>query len=224
MKTVGVITLLLVALSLGVQSNKADAQMVAAKEKCPHLVKGVKHYIKVTREQQKRLGERAMASSYTPTTSCKYTKWVLTLWKTRAEDKRNDLRYFSNINHSWKRSVNYADHVFPGTKGWLLRCSSGEGRHGPWIWNGGRTLASNPYRPSGSSGVGGWMQFMESTYYGFSDQAFASAKRRGFNIPPQYNHWYSAIGQAITAAYVRHDLGIGTAHYHWAPSLDAGCR
>ena len=39
------------------------------------------------------------------------------------------------------------------------------------------------------------MQFMESTYYGYSGTA-----TRG--LPAKYNNWYSMLGQAYTAAYM----------------------
>jgi hypothetical protein len=109
-----------------------------------------------------------------------------------------------------------------------MRCSRGEGGHGLWKWNkpvgmyGNYYLKDWPNRPPGSSGAGGPMQFLESTYYGYSDEAFARAEKRGLNIPSQFNHWYSLLGQAVTAAYIR-DRSIDETHQHWAPSIDAGC-
>jgi hypothetical protein len=94
-------------------------------------------------------------------------------------------------------AVPFADRVFPGTGGWLDDCSASEGGHGAWVPN--------------RQGLppGGWMQFYASTFYDNVDDAFAEARRRGFDVPDSARSWYSPVGQAVTAAYIVTRYGSG---------------
>lgn len=97
-------------------------------------------------------------------------------------------------------AVPYADRIWPGTGSWLLACSStgSEGGWGRWVPN------------TGGSGAGGWMQFMSGTFYSYAPRAFAEAQARGVTIPRSLLSWYSTVGQAVTAAYMRsHGLDSG---------------
>ena len=229
-KLTGLTVLMLMLANIGTLT-KADAQeksTVAARD-CPKLVKKVKQNRAEARKAQKELGARLLASHYTPKTSCKYTKWVARLWKTRTKHRKSRLVYLAKVNRTPVKAMRYVQKAYPGTYDWLYSCSRGEGQHGPWQWNkpsghyGHYYLKDYPYRPAGSSGAGGPWQFLESTYNSFNDEAFRVARARGLVLPPKYDSWYSILGQAVVAAYVRHDLGVSTSHWHWAPSIDPLC-
>ena len=73
---------------------------------------------------------------------------------------------------------------------WLLACALSEGLSRP-----GEPFVMNHE----GSGAGGWMQFMESTFYGNAPNA-----RAGNKFPRRYVKWNSKVGQAYTAAYMFH--------------------
>jgi len=100
----------------------------------------------------------------------------------------------------WVTSVKLVQRVYPGTADWLLFISRREGGYGGFVMN------------HQGSGAGGWMQFMSSTYYAYSDRAFADARRRGFIVPESANAWTHPMGQAITAGYMRY---VGLDGCHW---------
>lgn len=108
----------------------------------------------------------------------------------------------------WNVATIQADRVYPGVRGWLLSCSSGEGGHGRFVWN------------TQGSGAGGWMQFMQGTYDAYENAALNEVRSHGWVIPPGSTGWYRPLGQALVAGYMRVH---GWSHIHWAPSLDSGC-
>lgn len=89
----------------------------------------------------------------------------------------------------WQVAVQVAQRVYPGTSGWLMSCSASEGGYGPWVWN------------RQGSGAGGWMQFMESTFWRMFGSARADATSRGFVVPEGAASFYSPIGQALAGAW-----------------------
>lgn len=103
-----------------------------------------------------------------------------------------------DANADWPSAAKFADRIFPGTYGWVWSCSGSEGGHGIWVWNGGAPYNS----PSHGSGAGGWMQFLDSTFWNNVDAAFTAARERGFNLPASTKSYTSALGQAVTAAYM----------------------
>lgn len=109
----------------------------------------------------------------------------------------------------WVVATALADRVFPGTRRWLLSCSSGEGGHGGFVWN------------HQGSGAGGWMQFMRSTYEPYAATARAVVRRRGYLVAPYLWGYDQPLGQALTAAYMRWR---GISHWHWVPYVDPLCE
>lgn len=99
-----------------------------------------------------------------------------------------DIRYPASKN-AWLRSVEEVQKVYPGTKSWLLSCSADEGGWGRWFPN------------SIGSGAGGWLQFMESTFWRMFTAAKADAGSRGFVVPASAASWYSPIGQALAGGW-----------------------
>lgn len=102
--------------------------------------------------------------------------------------------------NDWMTAVGLVQRIYPGTAGWLTYISNREGGHGRFVMN------------HQGSGAGGWMQFMSSTYYAYSAAAFADARARGYIIDGNWNVWYSPLGQAITAGYMRYT---GRDGCHW---------
>lgn len=115
-------------------------------------------------------------------------------------------------------AIRLADRVFPGSRSWLDACARSEGGLGRWKWNGGvqldratvrryhayelRGWSTLRYRPLGSSGAGGPWQFLRGTFYANVDAAFAEARAHGWRVERGARSWYSATGQAMTAAYM----------------------
>lgn len=102
--------------------------------------------------------------------------------------------------NDWKTAVRLTQKPFPGTSAWLMSCSSSEGGHGRFVMN------------HQGSGAGGWMQFMSGTFYAYVDDAFRSVRARGFKVHPRHRSWYSPLGQALTAGYMRFT---GRSRGHW---------
>lgn len=126
------------------------------------------------------------------------------------------------MTNDWATAVRIVQRVWPGTSAWLLSCSSGEGGHGPWVWNGGAPYSS----PSHGSGAGGWMQFMESTFAGKIAGALAEARQRHLAVPPPQalakktrGGWISPLGQAFAAGWSRFHHATGA----WDPRIDQAC-
>lgn len=117
------------------------------------------------------------------------------------------------VTFDWNVATSRAERIFPGTKQWLLDCSSGEGGHGRAVWN------------TEGSGAYGWMQFKQSTYDSYKWAAYQEMLKRGYKLqfPDRFigNGWGQPLGQALTAAYMR---TIGISHVHWKPSIDSNCQ
>jgi len=94
---------------------------------------------------------------------------------------------------SWQRAIAEVQAAWPDTDWWLDSCSrtEGAGRSGeaPWV----------PNREG--SGAGGWLQFMESTFWRMFWAAKADAEARGFVVVKSAASWYSRIGQAMAGAW-----------------------
>lgn len=134
---------------------------------------------------------RASSSGWSLPPSIPYRAWVLGRWEKRASDCLEALRNRTIPNtNDWVTAVALVQRIYPSTADWLLYISRREGGHGGFVMN------------HQGSGAGGWMQFMSSTYYRYSGEAFADARRRGF-VLPNANSWTHPLGQAITAGYMR---------------------
>jgi hypothetical protein len=84
--------------------------------------------------------------------------------------------------------------AYPGSEAWLRSCSSSEGA--------GRNLSINYFVMNHEgSGAGGYLQFMESTFWRMYNAAVADLKARGFIIDPASASWSSRIGQAMAGGW-----------------------
>ncbi len=96
---------------------------------------------------------------------------------------------------------------FYGPQPFLWACPRSEGGFGLWTWNGpGRGYTIDRYPagrdgsgiPPGSSGAGGWLQFIHSTFESVSDAAIADARARGMIFDRELvDDWRSPLGQAL---------------------------
>lgn len=152
---------------------------------------------------------RASVSVWALPMSLGYRAWAADRWKTRAVKcvAALQLRTIPSTG-DWSRAVELVQRIYPGTSGWLLSCSSGEGGHGRFVLN------------HQGSGAGGWMQFLSSTFYSHYRAAFADARAKGFVIDRVHESWYDPIGQAVTAAHMR-THGQSS---HWDARIDYLCR
>ena len=91
--------------------------------------------------------------------------------------------------NDWRTAVKIVQRVYPGTESWLLSCSASEGSYGAWVSN------------RQGSGAGGWLQFMESTFWRMYGAALPDATSKGFIVPSSANSWYSPLGQALAGAW-----------------------
>lgn len=178
----------------------------------------VHHVIRSTRNCQETLERtKTKARGTYAKRSVAYRRYVLSVWRQRESRCGHDLRAVLVANLNWWLATEYANTVFPGTRPWLISCSGSEGAHTVWVWNGGTPLSQSPTRPSGSSGAGGWMQFMRGTFYAYVGDAFGAARSRGYLVMRTWANWYSPAGQAITGGYMRWSGRDGN---HWVGS---GC-
>jgi hypothetical protein len=84
--------------------------------------------------------------------------------------------------------------AYPGTEWWLRSCSSSEGA--------GRNLSINYFQMNHQgSGAGGYLQFMESTFWRMYNASVEDLQARGFIIDPSSASWSSRIGQAMAGAW-----------------------
>jgi hypothetical protein len=112
-------------------------------------------------------------------------------------------------NQAWYKGISEAQKVFPGTDGILFTCSASEGGHGRWVRHGGGAYYD------GYRGVGGWLQFLPSTFERHFAAALEVAKAKHFRVPKSAHSWFSALGQALAGAW-----GLTYSRGEWAGS---GC-
>lgn len=93
------------------------------------------------------------------------------------------------LTNDWQTAVRIAQRVYPNTASWLLSCSASEGGWGRWVPN------------NEGSGVGGWMQMFESTFWRMWGAASDDLEQRGFVVPEGTASWYSPVGQALASAW-----------------------
>jgi hypothetical protein len=91
--------------------------------------------------------------------------------------------------NAWLRAIDEAQKPYPGTEGWLISCSASEGGHGRWVPNG--------Y----GSGAGGWLQFLEGTFWRMWGAARSDVRSRGYRVPTSAASYYSPLGQALAGAW-----------------------
>ena len=184
------------------QSVKStNAQAVAQLHRAARQVGEIR---RVTWACQDKLGvTRTHASTdvWSLPPSVGYRVWVSKKWVKLAKDCQTALNERSiPATNDWLTAVKLVQRIYPGTSDWLLFISHREGGWGGFVMN------------HQGSGAGGQMQFLASTYYAYSNAAFADARSRGFILPSVENSWYRPLGQAITAGYMRYTHRDGC---HW---------
>lgn len=110
---------------------------------------------------------------------------------------------------TWLQATRLVDRHL-GYGAWLRSCSrtGSEGGWGRWFWNGGYPIDDavrwryliagvTPSRPYGSSGAGGWLQFMPGTFYSVIGAGVVRARRHGLIVPPIARSWLHPLGQAV---------------------------
>lgn len=118
---------------------------------------------------------------------------------------------------TWREAVAIVDRHL-GFGSWLLSCSAprSEGGYGRWVWNGGYRVehaarwrilhgGPEPGRPAGSSGAGGWLQFLRSTFDSVIAGGVVRARRAGLHVPGRARSWWHPLGQAVAAVEMLHD-------------------
>jgi hypothetical protein len=181
------------------------------------LRRGIRWHRATTWNYQDRAGVRRTPTRYVErhTRSVPFLRWINHLWW-----KRQSLAWRKLSTGGlpwttdWQTAVNIVQRDWPGTASWMLSCSGAEGGHGIWVWNGGAPYSS----PNHGSGAGGWMQYMEGTFWGQFRPALALARAEHLALPPpQAASWTSALGQAFAA-------GWGYTHGRSAWAGDPYCR
>lgn len=95
---------------------------------------------------------------------------------------------------TWIAAIREVQAAYPDTYDWLASCSASEGA--------GRSLSINYFQMNHQgSGAGGWMQFMESTFWRHFGAAKTEVEARGFIVPESAARWDSRIGQALAGAW-----------------------
>lgn len=192
--------------------KKSEQRSLREQKQLSSLARTVSHLQLTTWTCQDKLGitrTRASASPWALPQSTRYRRWVAAHWSSQKASCASALsKRTIPITNDWVTATSLADRIFPGTKAWLLSCSSGEGGWGRFVMNG---------RGSGASG---WLQYMPSTYYAHNDTAFAAARAKGFIIDERTNSLTHPFGQALTGAYMRTHGGSS----NWDPAIDRNCR
>lgn len=164
------------------------------------------------------------------TTSIAYIHWINHRWvKYRVRAKW--LAFHLPQTNDWQTAVNIVQRVWPGTKKWLLSCSTGEGGHSYWKWNGGAPFASSAH----GSGAGSWMQYLNTTFISHFNAAYQLARSRRLPLPLRpartlapyspsevdrsRSQWTSPLAVAFAAGWARY-IGNTSA---WDPRIDGNC-
>lgn len=133
--------------------------------------------------------------SFSTPRGCAHARWVKGASKQRAlQAHRAYRKHIESLNtlHEkirWLDAVQEAQKAYPGTSGWLISCSKDEGGWGRWFPN------------SQGSGAGGWLQFMESTFWRMHGASRADVLSRGYKLDRRSASWHSPIGQAIAGGW-----------------------
>lgn len=126
-----------------------------------------------------------------------FRAWIVAKWGHRLNDCRNVAARTMTDPGEWTSAVNLVQRAFPGSGWWLLACSSSEGGWGGFVWLG---HDSSP-RYGDQTTPGGWMQYMQRTFWGDFNSAAADMAARGFRLAPSAASYYSPLGQAVAAGW-----------------------
>ena len=197
-------------------ANVAD-RVRGERSTCPYARRGLAFYRERHADWLKLRGAPRPQSGRAPR-SCADARYLADIWRSRSFAARQATEQYVSLvsrltlrdfvatagNRAWHRAVAQAQRPYPGTEAWLLSCSASEGGHGRWVPN------------SQGSGVGGWLQFYPSTFYGFYERARSDVRKRGYRVPSSASSWYSPLGQALAGGWA---ITNGMRH-HWVGS---GC-
>lgn len=131
-------------------------------------------------------------------------------WQASRLDRVRLLRAAASAERDYSMAVRYVERAF-GPQPFLWACPGSEGSFGVWVWNGGFPITRYPAtidgggRPAGSSGAGGWLQFMHSTFESVIDDGIAVARARGLLVPSSARDWRSPLGQALAGLEMLRD-------------------
>lgn len=195
---VGTMAVAAVLAAAPAQARTYDTQDTAAAAATTHLRHEVSWWRGRTWQWQDQAGQARTRTSYSEKYSTGlYLLWVKRLWVHRAAAARHAAHQRRTVHYTadWATAVQQVQHVWPGTAGWLLSCSSTEGGWGGFVWRG-----HLPYPDSGEDVTpGGWLQYMQSTWRGNYASAVADAASRGYRLPGA--GYYDALGQAVAGAW-----------------------
>jgi len=200
--------LIVAVLSMVIIASTAKAEPRPIKDTyCPYVKQQIAFYKKVTWKWQEMRGvpKTKASKEKIPASACAYLRYVSELWQKRAEKARLTHEHWARwhvipATSDWVTAVSLVQRIYPGTKDWLLYISRREGGYGGFVMN------------HQGSGAGGWMQFMSSTYWAYSNAAYANARDKGFVVSQSTNSWSHPLGQALTAGYMRYT---GRDGCHW---------
>lgn len=120
-------------------------------------------------------------------------RWVGRAFATRKQSERWLAARTLREQRAWFAAIDEVQRAYPGTKDWLVSCSLTEGA--------GRSLDAPFVMNHQGSGAGGWLQFMESTFWRMFTAAKADVEARGFIVPRSAASWSSRLGQALAGAW-----------------------
>lgn len=132
--------------------------------------------------------------------NCADAHYLAELWPERSLQARRATEQWLLEQRSlfeqdtWIRAIEEAQKAYPGTAWWLRSCSASEGA--------GRNLSINYFQLNHQgSGAGGYLQFMESTFWRMFWAAKADVEARGFQVAKSAASWSSRLGQALAGAW-----------------------
>lgn len=168
------------------------------------LKSGIEWHRSMTWHYQDRAGVRRTRTEYAErhTQSVPYLRWIDDRWTERMIRAKHLLATGGlPLSNDWQTSVRLVQRTFPGTAGWLLSTSSGEGGWGGCVWNGGAPCSS----ANRGSGAAGWLQYMSGTFYSHLGSALAYARSHHLpTIPVSARTWFSPLGQAFAGGWGCH--------------------
>lgn len=224
MFTTLVICILIASLSIAASSRTSAAPKAAAglkvrkgagpdfpvlRPRCSSARRAVPWYRSATHSWQ-RLRDAVRLAGPSPKVrghSCGFARYAAGEWQSRARTARFTYKKWLTERvlqeqESYLEAVEEVQRVYLGSRGWLQSCPRSEGGWGRWVLN------------REGSGAGGWLQFMESTFWRMFYAAKAEAEAKGFVVPRSAASWYSPLGQALAGGWA---LTHGATH-EWSGS------
>jgi hypothetical protein len=185
---------------IGASDDKATTAVAASTavtvaQQCPDARRGLTYYRLRWSSWRTLRGIEQRDLQLVQPRGCAHTSWAAKVWRQKARDARlsyaewRESRWRIREQRTWQAAVEHVQRAYPDTAAWLLSCSASEGSHGLWV----------PNRQG--SGAGGWLQFMESTFWRMWAAAREDVLARGFTVEGRMASWYSRTGQALAGAW-----------------------